>query len=62
MFEFQVEYYIISKKTQNTKLINLEDLIKKQRVYNLEARALEEYYKKKVKVLIKNSDLKEDLK
>lgn len=54
MNEFRIELYIDRGEEQNTKLSNLDKKNMNQWKRDLEARALSEYYNKKIKI----SDIK----
>lgn len=50
MDEFRVEYYIDGEGEQNTKLLSLNEKYMEEWKIAMEARALSEYYNKKIKV------------
>ena len=51
MNEFRVELYIDNGEGENTKLSNLDEKDINQWKMELEERALDEYYNKKIKIL-----------
>ena len=54
MNEFNIEYYIDSGDDQNIKLSGLNEKDVEQWKKDMEARALSEYYNKKIKIKQKN--------
>lgn len=51
MNEFRVERYISNDNMQNTEISNFDKKVIDQWKRNIEARALSEYYHKKIKVV-----------